>query len=188
MKCIEYTLRRQDAPEMIPWIRKNFPDLYVFVGSTLDDDRIIAGMCHRHPQLLTIAQLAKLDVHGFVSMIGWSFQSLQQHSDRYVIAPLAMTVTEAFQQVAAGAHFIKVTGPDLSMVKRCRADAAFEYCPVFVTGGMTPERIPSAIEAGAVLIGTGFDVTLQDHEKDITNDEVAQVMQQYLTIVHCART
>ncbi len=42
MRVIEYTQRQLDAPTMIPCIRKNYPDIYLLVGSTLDDDAIIA--------------------------------------------------------------------------------------------------------------------------------------------------
>ena len=40
---------------------------------------------------------------------------------------------------------------NLELVEQCRSEASFDYCPIFVSGGMNPERIPLAIEAGGVL-------------------------------------
>ena len=60
LHCIEYTLRRDDAHRMIPWIREHYPELFVLVGSTLDDDGIIARSRQRYPQLMTLAQLDAL--------------------------------------------------------------------------------------------------------------------------------
>ena len=185
--CIEYTLRCPDANTMIPWIRQNYPDICLLAGSTLDDEQIVTKMRRRHPQLMTVAELENIGIDGFVSMIGWSLASIRKYSDRYVIAPTAMTVTEAFQQIGAGAHYAKLAGTDLDFIKRCRAAAAFDYCPVFATGGMTPERIPATVEAGAVLAGAGFDLTLKGRDKNISSDEVAEVMTEYLQATANAR-
>jgi 2-keto-3-deoxy-6-phosphogluconate aldolase len=187
-KCVEYTLRRRDAHLMIPWIRKNYPDVILLAGSTLDNERIVAHVRRQHPQMLTIAQLADLGVDGFVSMIGWSEQSIRRYSAVHLVIPTAMTVNEAFEQVGYGAHFIKLLGPDVSFVKRCRADAAFGYCPIMVTGGMTCQQIPAAIEAGAVLVGAGFDLTLKGHTKDVDPKTIASVLKEYQAVVKKART
>ena len=63
-RAIEYTLRRGDAHRMIPWIRENYPDLYLLVGSTLEDARIVRKMREKHPQLLTVEELARYSVDG----------------------------------------------------------------------------------------------------------------------------
>lgn len=187
MKGIEYTLRRRDAHEMIPWIRKNYPDLYLIVGSTLDDDNILAKMKCRHPQLRTLAEVAAMDVDGFVSMIGWHEESIRKYAPTHIVVPTAMTVNEAFFQVGAGAHMAKLAGSDLGFVKRCRGGAAFGYCPIIVTGGMTPERIPEAMDAGAVLVATGFDLTLKGEPKDVSKGKVVEVMRCYLDATREAR-
>ena len=186
-KGIEYTLRCPDAHEMIPWIRRNYPDLYLLAGSTLDDDRILAQRKKMHPQLLTIAELDAMEVDGFVSMIGWSLESIRKYSPTRIIAPAAMTVTEAFQQTAAGAHFIKLGGSDIALIKRCRGDAAFGYCPILVTGGQTPETIPETIAAGAVTIGSGFDLILKGLPTDATCKQVTDVLRVYLDATCQAR-
>jgi 2-keto-3-deoxy-6-phosphogluconate aldolase len=134
---------------------------------------------------MTIAQLAELGVDGFVSMIGWSEQSIRRYSATHLIIPTAMTVNEAFEQTGYGAHFIKLLGPDVSFVRRCRADAAFGYCPIMITGGMTCQQIPVAVEAGAVLIGAGFDLTLKGHDKEVGPEAIASVLTEYqATVIH----
>ncbi|MCL5103191.1 MAG: bifunctional 4-hydroxy-2-oxoglutarate aldolase/2-dehydro-3-deoxy-phosphogluconate aldolase [Armatimonadetes bacterium] len=187
MKGIEYTLRRPDAHEMIPWIRENYPDLFLLAGSTLDDDNILARAKKKYPQLLTIAELDAMGVDGFVSMIGWSLESIKKYSSTRIIAPTAMTVTEAFQQMGAGAHLVKMLGSDIPLIKRCRADAAFGYCPILVTGGQTPERIPETIAAGAVLVGSGFDLILNGMSPNVSCEEVANVLRMHLDVTNEAR-
>ena len=186
-KCIEYTLRRSDAHEMIPWIRKNYPDLYLLVGSTVDNDRIINQMKRKHPQLMTLAQIAELDVDGFVSMLGWSSESIEKYCSDFVIAPTAMTVSEALAQITAGAHFNKLAGTDLGLAKRMRGDAAFDYCPIMITGGMTLERIPEGVQAGGSLIGAGFDLILSGREADISSDEIAKTLKVYIETTQQAK-
>ncbi len=187
MRVIEYTLRRRDADTMIPWIRANYPELHLLVGSTLDDERILARAKKRHRQLLTLAELDAMGVDGFVSMIGWSLGSIREYSPNRIVAPMAMTVTEAFQQVAAGAQFIKMLGSDLDLVRRCRAAATFDFCPILVTGGMTTERIPEAIGAGAMIVASGFDLILRGRPKDVPCEEVTDVLKQYLDVTKAAR-
>lgn len=186
-KCIEYTLRREDAAEMIPWIRKTYPDLHLLVGSTIDDDKVIAKMKKRFPQLLTVSQIDAMDVDGMVSMIGWSFESIKKYSVRRVIVPTAMTVTEALQQVSAGAHFIKLNGYDLDFVKKCREKATFDFCPILATGGMTLERIPEAVSAGVVVAGAGFDLILKGKPTDISANEIADTLIKFREVMNEAR-
>ena len=187
MKVIEYTLRRRDAHQMIPWIRENYPDLYVLVGSTLDSEQIVAGLRRKHPQLLTVAELDAMGVDGFVSMIGWSEASIRWYSASRVIIPAAMTVNEAFLQVEAGAHFAKLAGPGFDLVRRCRMPATFDYCPILLTGGMTTSRIPEAVAAGAALVAAGFDVLSPKEGKAINCAQIAQVLKQYLDVTRAAR-
>lgn len=159
-KGIEYTLRRPDAREMIPWIRRNYPDLHLLVGSTVDNEAIVEHARTAHPQLMTLAELDALDVDGFVSMMAYSTDSITTYCSRRLVIPCAMTSNEAFCMVSAGAHFAKLIGPAVDLVKLCRADPTYGYCPIMMTGGMSTERIPHAIDAGAVVVGCGSDLIL----------------------------
>ena len=187
MKTIEYTLRREDAHEMIPRIREQYPDLYLLVGSTLDNEAIVKRQRARFPQLMTVAEIDQYEPDGYVSMLGWSEESIRRYSPNRVIIPTAMTVNECLFQISAGAHFAKLAGTDLDFVKRCRLGAAFDYCPIMVTGGMTPERIPLAMEAGAILVATGFDLTLKGEPTSVSRKKVTEVMKQYLEATRAAR-
>ena len=179
-KCIEYTLRRRDAHKMIPWILEQYPELYLLVGSTIDDETIVKKMKEKYPHLLTIQELGNMGVDGFVSMIGWSFETIRKYSKEHLVIPTAMTVTEALQQVGSGAHFIKNIGPDLGFTMRCRAAAAFDYCPIMLTGGICLDRIPQAISAGAIILASGFDLMLKEKDPSIRESEIASVIKTYL--------
>ena len=186
-RVIEYTLRRPDAHTMIPKVLEAHPDLFILVGSTLDDETIVRKMRPRHPQLMTIPELAKLDVDGFVSMLGYRLDTIRRYAKSHILAVSAMTVTEALQQVGAGAHFIKMGGSDLGLVRRVRNDAAFDFCPVLVTGGMSAENIPAAVDAGAVLVGAGFDLILKGKSADISRQEVAAEIRKCLSAAQESR-
>ena len=187
MRVIEYTLRRPDAHTMIPWIRENFPGLYLLVGSTLDDDAIITKQRVKFPQLLTVDELDAMNVDGFISMIGWSEESIKKHHSRRIVIPAVSTIREAFLNVAAGAHFVKVPGSKPEFIKSFRQHAAFDYCPLFATGGLTPERIPIAVEAGAVITATGFDLTLKECSEDVSVKEIAAIMKHYMETAQSAQ-
>ena len=126
LTSIEYTLRRRDAAQMIPWIRQHYPELRVFAGSTLDDDCLVHLAKPKHPQLRTLDELADMGVAGFISATGWRMENIRRYSETHVVAPTAMTITEAMQQLGAGAHFIKMQGSDLGLVSRCRQANTFD--------------------------------------------------------------
>ena len=187
IRVIEYTLRRPDAPEMIPWIRKTYPDLYLMAGSTLDDEGIVEGMRRRHPQLMTLQQLADAGVDGFVSMLGWSLESIRKYSPTHVVIPSAHSATQAFLQTGGGAHFQKLSGAHLDLVRQCRMAPTFEFCPIFVTGGISDERMREATEAGAVLLASGFDVMLKGRPTDIGVKEIAEALSLYVETAQQSR-
>lgn len=186
VKVIEYTLRRPDAHVMIPKIRKQYPDLCILAGSTLDDDVMIHQLRRQNPVLLTVAELDAIGVDGFVSMLGWREETIRRYASRRLIVPSANTLNDAYFQVGAGAHFAKFVGSDLSLVKRCRMEPTHGFCPIMVTGGATLDRIEEIVTAGAVLIGSGFDLILRG-ETNITPHKVATVVRAYCDAVQAAR-
>lgn len=186
-RVVEYTLRRSDAHTMIPWIRHRFPDIHILVGSTLDDDAIVRQVRRRHPQMRTLAELADMGVDGFVSYVGWNPDNIRKHAETHLVIPAAMTANEAYQQLAAGAHFIKLFGPEADVVRMCRNPAMFGICPVFITGGMTPERMPDAVAAGAMVAGSGFDLMLKDAATAGDAASIARVIRRYAEAMRSAR-
>jgi 2-keto-3-deoxy-6-phosphogluconate aldolase len=185
-KVIEYTQRREDLKTILPWIQKTYPDLYVIIGSTMDNDLIVKSQQRQFPHLLTLEELAELNVHGFISMLKYSTSTIQQYRNTHLLIPCASTTNEAYDLLSDGAHFIKVLGPDLTFVKRISSAPLFKFCPLFVTGGMDLERIPLAIEAGAMFIASGFDLMLKDQD-NITVESVCGILKKYQTTVISAR-
>ena len=188
MKAIEFTLRHHDSHKMIPWIRKNYPELTLLIGSTIADDKIVNQLRRGNsPQLLTIAELADLDVHGFVSLLCWPEEMIEKYCKTHLVFPCAATHTEAFMQIRAGAHMAKVIGRNLDVLKMCRLGASHNYCPVFVTGGQNRQQIPETIAAGAICVAAGFDDSIKDMGQEIQAGEVAKRMSDYLEVTRRAR-
>ena len=97
------------------------------------------------------------------------------------ITPVRTAVIYAFFGI------LWILGSDISLVKRCRAEPAFDYCPIFVTGGQNPETIPDTIAAGSLLIGSGFDLILKGMQDDVTCDQVTERLKIYLDVTKDSR-
>jgi 2-keto-3-deoxy-6-phosphogluconate aldolase len=186
VKAIEYTLRRQDAHEVIPSLPASCPDMKILVGSVLDSERIIKQLHRNNPQLMTFGQLAGCGVHGFISMFEFSSETISKYSNTHLLVPCAYTPNEAFRMLRDGAHIIKIV-EDLSLVRKARAAPSHGFCPFFFTGGMTQARFPEAIDAGAVCIASGFDLMLKGLPKDISSDQVGEIILGHIAAVNTAR-
>ena len=174
LRVIEYTLRREDADQVIPTLRRRFPDATVLVGSTLDSDRIARERQRRFPQMKTLAELAPF-ADGFVSMLPYSDETLEKYRETHLCIPAAESGGEALRQMEKGAAMIKVLGPDLSFSKRLHAAPTFDYCPTYVTGGVTAERMEEVFAAGNLVCASGFDLLLRDvAPQDVTAALVAE--------------
>ena len=177
---IEYTLRREDANEVIPTLKNEYPDYIVFVGSTIDDDKIIDQMKRKHSQLMTLGELAKF-TDGFVSMLPYSNETLEKYRDTHILIPTAETSGEALRQIKHGATLIKVIGPDFSFSKKLHALPTFNYCPTFITGGVTVERMTEVFEAGNIMCAAGFDLILKDQNPEtLTKEIVAEKLSEFI--------
>jgi 2-keto-3-deoxy-6-phosphogluconate aldolase len=187
LQVIEYTLRRSDASTVIPTLRQRFPDAVIVAGSTIDDENVICQMKTKYPQLMTIAELMPY-VDGFVSMLPFSDATLERYSSTHLCIPTAQTGGEALRQVGKGAAFIKVLGPDFSFSKSLHAVPTFGYCPTYITGGVTRERMHEAFAAGNVLCAAGFDVVLKGEDPEtITPERVAELLRSFVETAKAAR-
>lgn len=174
LQVVEYTLRREDAAEVIPTLREKLPGVVLFVGSTIDDEKVVNQMKGKFPQLMTISELAPY-VDGYISMLPYSDETLKKYSATHLCVPAASTGGEALRQISSGACFIKVLGPDFSFSKQLHALPTFGYCPTYITGGVTMERMEEAFAAGNMLCAAGFDVVLRGEDPaTLTAQKVAE--------------
>lgn len=186
VKIIEYTLRREDAHSIIPEIKKRHPDLKILVGSTLDNNQIIRQQQQKNnQQLLTLDELAPY-VDGFVSMFKYSYETLERFRVTHLLIPSAYTPNEAYELMINGAHLVKMLGSDLALVKQVMSAPSHGFCPIFVTGGATLERIPEIVNLGVVGVGSGFDLLLKNQPDDIAKDEIVKIIWQYLQVTQNA--
>ena len=102
LSAVEYTLRRRDAAEILPALRRHFPGATLLMGSTIDSDSIVKERKNRFPQLMTIGELAPY-VDGFVSMLPFSDETLEKYGRTHLCIPTADTAGEALRQVKSGA-------------------------------------------------------------------------------------
>lgn len=174
LRVIEYTLRRDDAADMIPKLRDIFPRAVILAGSTIDCDSIVMERKRQFPQLMTIAELAPY-TDGFVSMLPYSDETLKAYSNTHLCIPAAETGGEALRQMKGGAAFIKVLGPDFSFSARLHAAPTFSYCPTYITGGVTVERMSEVFFSGNLMCASGFDLLLRGIDpSELTADMVAE--------------
>jgi 2-keto-3-deoxy-6-phosphogluconate aldolase len=157
------------------------------VGSTIGDAEIVQRARRRHPQLLTLDELSAVGVDGFVTMVGFSEECIRRFSPNHLVIPASMTLREAIEQSAAGAHFTKLLGPDLSLTRLCTSSGAYGFSPVFLTGGMTPERLPDAFAAGVTVTGAGFETFLSGQSAKLNPKEAGAVLRRCVEIARRAQ-
>ncbi len=185
-KVIEYTQRRPDLEDVLPWIKENYPELLVLIGSTVDNNDIVKSQQRYFPQLLSLDELAAMEVDGFISILKYSSATIKRYRESHLLIPCAATINEAYDLMTDGAHFIKVLGPDLTLIQRLSLSPLFNFCPLFATGGMTLEHIPQAVKAGAAVIASGFDLLLRDKVNPGINS-ICNILQTYQQAVLDAR-
>lgn len=182
ISVLEYTLRREDAHQVIPMLKKRYPNRVIFAGSTIDDETIAQQMRRHHPQLMSIPQLAPY-VDGFVSMLPFSDETLRRYRSSHLLIPSAETSGEALRQVKNGATVIKVCGPDLALAKKMHAAPTFNYCPTFFTGGATLDRMEEIFCTGNLLTAAGFDLILKgEPPHTLTPERVAVAVSNYVRV------
>ena len=194
-KAVEITCRRERVVDDIRRVRRAFPDLLVFAGSVIDDGPIFEFLRSRRPWIPSLAELSDLDIHGFVSALPLAPRTISHLSSTHLVIPGVETVGEAVWAVEAGAHFAKFFNTALLGEHRrvgLVMSAAFHHLlPIFVTGGVTLEKIDSYVEAGAALLGSGWDVILGDSYGSIQErprvEELSAGLSRYLEAINRAR-
>jgi len=167
LPVIEITCRRPGVVEEIRRIRKRHPGLCILVGSTVDSDAMVRFLRRRIEGFPTLAELADLGVDGFVSRLPFADETIERYRRTHLLIPAAESAAEAYLLVAKGAHFAKFYaawmfgGP--AYVRTATAAPTHGLLPILVTGGVTKETILPYLEAGAALLGGGFDMMLGEN-------------------------
>jgi len=180
-KAVEITCRRIHVVEEIRRVRRQFPDLTLLVGSVVDDGPMLHYLKRRRPEMPSLDELAELDVDGFVSFMPLSESTIERFSRTHLVIPGVETIPEAVTALETGAHFAKLHSIDAlggpARVAVATSAPAHGLLPIFVTGGVTRERIETFLDAGAALLAAGWDVLL-GAAYDAQQDDPAP---QYLT-------
>lgn len=186
--AIEITCRRNNVKDEIKRIRKAFPDLLIMVGSIVDDGPMLNFLKTRRPDMPSLEQLTQLDVDGFVSMMPISIGTIQKYSSTHMMVPGVETFADAVAAVQAGAHFAKFFtasnqgGPKRIALANCAA--MHSLIPIFVTGGVTLDKVKPYVQAGTALLGSGWDVLLGDQYKNMQKNpdikHLAAALKQFL--------
>jgi len=157
---IEYTCRRKDARKMIPWIKKEYPDMIVLGASLVDGVRSSSLLKAAKENFITVDEMVELGVDGLVSFMRFSEETYSKYGNDKIMIPGVETYNEAFTQMEWGADFIKIYGnnPLGSGFIRAGYQATHGLFPFFVSGGMKDESIRTYMRDGAVLCAAGFDL------------------------------
>jgi 2-keto-3-deoxy-6-phosphogluconate aldolase len=186
-RVIEFTQRRDDLLESLCRIKSDYPELYVLAGSAVDSSQLVQSQKRHFPHLLNFEEMVSAGIDGFVSMMKFSDRTISRYCRSHLLIPSASTVNEARDLLDAGAHFIKILGPELGLARQISSDPLFKFCPLFLTGGMNIERIAQAFESGAMVVASGFDLTLKGVD-DCSAEGICRVMKEYQKAALAART
>ena len=187
LQVIEFTLRRNDAREMIPEIRRRYPEITLLVGSTMDSETMVGRLKSRIPQLMSLKELEEAGADGFVSMLDFTPETLAKYRKTHLLIPTASTVAEAFRLAEGGAHCIKVLGSYENTVRTVCSAPAFSFAPIFVTGGMTPDTIPRFADFGAAIFAAGFDIMLKGKSENAPRQSYVDALKLFVEAALSAR-
>lgn len=161
-QVLEYSCRRPDAREMIPWIKREFPGVRVLAATLVDSPRVAAHLQRTIPGFLTVGEAVDLGADGLVSFLAFRECTYARYGASCVMVAGAGSPNEAIAQLELGADLIKVTvgtpsGSDLVMKSRVPTHGCIPY---FISGGLTSEAIEPYLMAGVLATAAGFDLLL----------------------------
>ncbi len=193
--AIEITCRRQGVTDEIRRLRKAFPDIILMVGSIMDDGPMLDFLKRRRPDMPSIAELVDLGVDGLVSMMPLSPGTIARYASTHLVIPGVESLSEAITAIESGAHFAKffsTTGlGEHKRVALATSAATHGLPPIFVTGGVTLDKIESYVAARVALLGSGWDVLLGEYyakaQDEPRIDRLASALARFLNEMSIAR-
>ena len=182
---LEYTCRRHDAREIIPWIKREYPHVAVFGASLVDGPKSSLFLSKHRPNFITIEEIVDLGVDGLISFLKFRPETYERYTNDLVMIPGVHTYNEALEQLELGADFVKILGntPYGAKIISFGRKATHELFPIMITGGMTEKTIPQFIKEGATLVTAGFDVILKkeiEKGEGITQQVVSAAVKRYI--------
>lgn len=189
-RAVEVTCRRPNATEEISRIKRTYPGLLVLAGSVVEEPKLHRYLARRRPDAPTVGELADAGVDGFVAQLPFSPEMLGKYSRHFICIPGVETLQEGVQALRHGAHFVKYCSATPLRISQLNSEATHRLLPIFYTGGASLDKIPAYIQAGAAIIGGGWDLMLQGSgllPGVAGADELAEKLAEYLQTVQSAR-
>ncbi len=189
---VDYTCRRNDDRAIIPWIKKEFPEMTVLLGSLVDGRRASAFLSKTAPNFVTVEEAVDLGVDGLVSMLRFTPETYDKYKDDFIMIPCVETSNEALEQTELGADFIKINGnnplgPNFITYGK---GPTHGFIPFLVTGGLTDDRTIPYLKAGAAVVASGFDLVIPEKlrkDEAVSVDSVVRALKSKLKTVEEAR-
>jgi len=191
LKTIEITCRRSGVVKDIKAVKAAFPELIILAGSTVDSDSIVGFLRKQKPDMPTLEELADIGVDGFVGLLPFMRDTIEKYRKDLILIPGQETIMEAYRSIQYGAHFVKFCSVSPERIKLINGDATHKIFPLFATGGISHDRIADYLKAGAVSLGTGWDLILKGldlkHEPSSDRSSIAQRLRLYTDAAFAAQ-
>lgn len=170
-RAIEITCRRRNALREVERVKKRFSQLLVLAGSVVDDGVLLRHLQRQRPDMPSIQHLMDAGVDGIVSALPLTRETIARVSASHLVIPGVETPTEAVAALETGAQFAKLFTADLmggaDRARRLTCAATHGLLPLFVTGGITQQRIAEYLSAGVAMLGSGWDVLLGEEYREL---------------------
>ena len=161
---VECSCRRRDTRTLVPWLKREYPHVTVLGATLIDGPRASSFLSKSRPHFISVEEMVDLGVDGLVSFLHFRSESYLQYGDRLIMIPGVGSYNEALDQLEMGADMIKLQGsfPWNASHLKIAVTLTHGLFPLLVTSGVSRETIPAVIEAGAAVIGTGFNIILKE--------------------------
>ena len=163
LPAIEYTVRRTDQ-EKIAQIRKEFPDLLLLVGSTIDQPPVVDFLKQRRT-FHSLDELCEIGVDCIISFLNFRPETYRRLADKVILVPGMANYWDALDHLAMGARLIKLLNVATDRFEIID-HATHRVIPTFYSG-IFAEQVETVVQAGAVVVGASMATFLgrQQYEK-----------------------
>ncbi|MDZ4803161.1 MAG: hypothetical protein SGI92_33800, partial [Bryobacteraceae bacterium] len=154
--------RRPDARHVIPWIKREFPDMVVMVATLMDGPKLESYLGKSREGFLSVQEAVDLGADALVSFMRFRPKTYAKYARDCVMIAGVATQNEALDQLELGADLVKATVHTVSGSEFVsKTSVATHNClPFFVSGGVNHTNLETYIQAGVVVAAAGFDVLL----------------------------